>query len=137
MVALAAGCGQGGTPPNQAVDNYVSALAEGDYASACAMLPTAAQRSLARIVGPHETCIAAFRRCVPKQPANSSQDQTQLLYANVQTNVTGSTAVANVSGTPVARAVKQVNLIERRGTWSLTSYGVGLKTCPASHGRAR
>jgi hypothetical protein len=137
VVAVVTGCGAGGTPPNQAVSDYVNALSEADFASACAMLPAATRASFAKSIGPRVTCVQAFGRCVPRRPTNSSQDQTQLLYANVQTNVTGSTAVASISGTVVARAVKQVNLIEHRGVWSLSSYGEGLKQCALAAHRAR
>jgi hypothetical protein len=125
LLAFLAGCGAGTTPPNQVADNYVSALAEGDYSIACAMLPSSAHASLARAGG----CVAALKRCVPAQPTNTSQDQTQLLYADVQANVTGSTAVADLSGTTVAKAVKRVTLVERNGAWSMTSYGTGLRAC--------
>lgn len=129
LVCLAAGCGQGGTPPNAAVDNYVSALGEGDFSLACSMLTSAARASIARSIGPHATCVAALNRCVPRFPSNSSKDQTQLLYANVQSTVTGRRAVAVLSGTVIATVIKRVDLVEVRGNWTLASSGDGLKRC--------
>lgn len=129
LVGFVSGCGQGGTPPNTAVENYVSALAEGNFSRACSMLPSAARSSLAGSIRAHTSCVAALKRCVPGQSTNASQDQTQLLYANVQTTITGSSAVADVSGTPVARAVKRVDLTKVGDNWTLASYGDGLKRC--------
>jgi hypothetical protein len=129
LLAFLAGCGAGTTPPNEVVNNYVTALAEGNFQGACAMLPNAQRAALARAGGTRPSCVAAYNRCVPKQPTNTSKDQTQLFYANVQSTITGSNAVAELSGTTVATALKQVTLVERHGVWSLTSYGTGLKAC--------
>jgi hypothetical protein len=129
-----AGCGGSGSSPNQTVENYINTLAEGNYSQACSMLPGAQQSAFARAIGPRATCVSALRRCIPRQSTNTSQDQTQLFYANVQATVTGRSAIAYLSGTTVARAVKSVDLIEQRGTWYLSTYGVGLEQCArASH----
>ncbi len=57
------------------------------------------------------------------------KDQTQLLYATVDISIDGAKASAQVSGTPVADAIKHFTLAEQRGNWTLTSYGQGLTGC--------
>lgn len=135
LVAFVAGCGAGPTPPSQIAENYINTIAEGNFASACAMIPSAARTSFAGLIGRRTTCAQAFKRCVPQQATDTAQDQTQLFYSNVQTTITGSTAVADLSGTAVARAVRQVELTERNSVWGLSSYGTGLEACAvALHG---
>jgi hypothetical protein len=129
LVAFVAGCGAGATPPSQIAENYINTIAEGNFARACAMIPSAARASFAGLIGRRTTCAQAFKRCVPEQATSTAQDQTQLFYTNVQTTITGSTAVADLSGTTVARAVKQVALTERHGVWSMSTYGTGLEAC--------
>lgn len=129
LAACAAGCGAGTTGPTQVVQNYLTAIAEGEYDTACALLDSRARATLPTAPGQHLTCQAVFSRCVPNQAASFARDQTQELYANVDLTTDGSTAVAVVSGTLVARTVKEVTLANEHGTWKLTSYGQILRRC--------
>ena len=125
-----AGCGGSGPVPSDSVQNYLSDLAEGNYGGACAQLDRPARDALLRLKGSRSSCTRVFTRCLPNSAITPTKDQSQLLYATVEVNQTGSKADAVVSGTPVARAVKEVTLAKKNGTWKLTSYGRGLTGCP-------
>jgi hypothetical protein len=133
---LLAGCGDSGPTPIDSVQNYLSDLGEGNYSGACAQLDHQARDSLLRLQRRHANCTRVFVHCLPDDVLSLKKDQSQLLFATVQINKTGNTADALVSGTAVARAVKEVGLAERNGTWKLTSYGRGLTGCPGQ-GRHR
>ncbi len=133
MLALAAcvvGCGESSQPPAYvASDGYLKALAEGNYSSACAQLDPRARARVDRSPGHRVSCARAFTLCLPNRVRVLKKDQTQLLYATVDINIDGSTASAQVSGTPVANAVKHFTLADQRGHWKLTSYGQELTGC--------
>ena len=136
VVAWVAGCGGSGPVPSDPVQNYLSALAEGNYGGACTQLDSRARASLLGLQGTRSSCTKVFTRCLPNSAIAPKKDQSQLLYATVAVNQNGPKADAIVSGTAVARAVKEVTLAEESGTWKLTSYGRGLTGCPGK-GRHR
>ena len=123
VAAAVSGCGQGGPTAVDAVQNYVSALAEGNFASACAGLDEHAQASLMRFMRSQKSCATLLPRCFPSRTTVLSQDQTQLLYGTVQINLHGTRGSALTAGTVVAKEVKEVNLISVKGLWELDSYG--------------
>jgi hypothetical protein len=132
LVACLAGCGSTAPTPGDIAENYVNTLASGDYASACGLLGGHVRQALLRAYGARSTCRNVFVHCLPNQATVLNKDQSQLLFANEDVSVTGHRASVTVSGTAVARRVKTVNLIERKGTWTLTSYGSGLSHCRAA-----
>jgi hypothetical protein len=121
-VALA-GCGSTAPTPYSVVQSYLTAIGEGDYATACGLLDHSARASL------RAPCTAAFTRCLPNEATVSARDQTQQLYADITVSTAGKQAVANVSGTAVARTVKRVTLADERGNWLLSSPGRALERC--------
>jgi hypothetical protein len=136
-VALA-GCGEQHAPPvYNAINGYLNSLAAGNYSSACALLDHRARAALVRSTRLRISCAKAFHRCLPNRAQTATKDQTQLLYANLDVSIQGSTASAAVSGTPVARAVRQVDLAKERGRWKLTSYGRGLTGCRQRQGEKK
>jgi hypothetical protein len=138
LALAAAGCGAAARAlPQDAVQSYITALGNGNYAQACAMLQPSARRRLIRLAGARVSCPRAFARCLPDRVTRLRHDQTQLLFADVQATTRGRTAVARVSGTAVATAVREVTLRRRRGRWHLTSYGSGLRRCPGGRSHAR
>ena len=83
MVGSLAACGEAPTPPNEAVQNYLNALGAGNYANACGFLDTQARESLVRTAPARSTCAEIFHRCLPHKTIVLKQDETQLLYANI------------------------------------------------------
>jgi hypothetical protein len=135
VAALMAGCGV--TPPStteiaaNTVQRYVNALAAGYYTKACTVLDTHARESLSGPTGSRASCKTVLARCLPYNATVAKRDQSQLLYATVQVRIDHAKAKADVSGTTVARAIKQVTLAKERGSWTLTSYGAALRGCVA------
>jgi hypothetical protein len=113
--------------------NYVNAIAGGDYVTACASLSTQARQALSAAMHSSGSCETLLARCLPPSVAVLNKDQVQLYYANVDARVSGSHAVVRTNGTAVANRVKEVTLRRRNGVWLLTSYGK--ERCPT--GRAR
>lgn len=111
------------------MQNYLNAVGAGNYASACALLDKRTRESPLRSVRPRIGCPTVFVRCLPNNVIRLKRDQTQLLYASIQLNVSGDKASADVSGTTVARAIRKVTLADERGTWKLTSYGQAVHRC--------
>lgn len=134
-----AGCGA--TPPSadelvrDTVRGYVTALAEGDYATACAALSPRARKLLARSLGPEVTCREALARCLPRNPTIGKRDQTQLLYPDLTVRIRGSRAAVGVSGTAPAREVRHLTLTRTHGRWRLTSFGEAVTKCTRRTGR--
>jgi hypothetical protein len=124
-----AGCGESPTPPSEAVQNYLSALGAGNYTNACSLLDSQARQSLVTAMRVRTNCPGVFRRCLPNRPTRLKQDQTQLLYANIDVNVSGSDATATVSGTAVARELKHVALRNERTGWKVTGFGQAIERC--------
>lgn len=138
VAAGVAGCGEQSLPPaTLAAQSYLSALAEGNYGSACALIDPRTRRRVARSLGRRVGCPGVFHRCLPDEAQIPQHDQSQLLFADVQVAIHGRRAVAAVSGTAVARALRQVTLAKEGRRWRLTSYGQGLRTCPARRRRER
>jgi len=124
------GCGESQPPPvYAATNNYLNALAAGNYASACAVLDGRARASLTKLAGSRVSCARAFTLCLPNRAENLKQDQAQLYYATTDIHTHGSTASATTSGTAVANALKRLTLAKEGGHWKVTSYGQGLKRC--------
>ncbi len=121
--ALLSGCGHFPPSPGQITQNYVNAIAGGDYASACALLDAGAQAALKRSMRSTETCSALLARCLPSNASQLEKDQAQLFYSNVVTSVSGSKATVKTSGTAVANRIREVTLAKQKGQWMLTSYG--------------
>ncbi len=133
---LLVGCGD--TPPNAAdiVQNYESALAEGNYSGACGYLDPRTQAALAHRVSPTATCPQAIARCLPYKATIPKQDQSQLFYANVLATEHGSRASVSLNGNVVADTIREVSLSnERRRGWTLTSYGEGFTACHKHRGK--
>jgi hypothetical protein len=132
------GCGESSTtPPVDVVQNYLNAVGAGNYSSACALLDKRTRESPLRSVRPRIGCPTVFVRCLPNNVIRLKRDQTQLLYASIQLNVSGDKASADVSGTTVARAIRKVTLADERGTWKLTSYGQAVHRCRLNRPRRR
>jgi hypothetical protein len=136
VLALAvsiAGCGV--TPPSaeelagNTVQRYMNALASGYYSKACSVLDSRTRASLGGPAGSRVSCEKVLARCLPYNATIAKRDQSQLLYATVQVRIERSRAAANVSGTAVARKIREVTLTKKGGSWELTSYGTALKGC--------
>jgi len=137
-VAVIAACGESPTPPNEMVQNYLNALGAGNYVNACGYLDTQARAALVRSEPISTTCAGIFHRCLPQKTIVLNQDQTQLLYANINVNTSGSNAAATVSGTLVANELKHVTLRDERGVWMLTGFGEAIEKCKlARHHHSR
>jgi hypothetical protein len=132
-LAVVAGCGV--TPPSpaelatNAVQRYMNALASGYYAKACTALDSHARAELSGPAGSRATCKTVLARCLPYNANLLKRDQSQLLYATVEVQIAHNRAKAAVSGTAVARSLKEVTLGKTRGGWVLTSYGAALRGC--------
>jgi hypothetical protein len=137
VLAGLAGCGSGSPPPGpyDVVNNYLSQIAEGNYANACGLLDTGVRDALIRKMPARTTCSKLFARCLPSNATNISRDQSQLLYATIVVETHRHKADVTVAGTAVARAIKGVTLAKERRTWKLTSYGYALQRCPAKEHR--
>ncbi|HET7052133.1 MAG TPA: hypothetical protein VFI54_27935 [Solirubrobacteraceae bacterium] len=132
------GCGESSTtPPVDVVQNYLNDLGAGNFSGACALLDKRTREAPLRSVRPRITCGTVFARCLPDNVIKLTRDQTQLLYASIQLNVTGDTASADVSGTTVARAIRKVTLSNEQGNWKLTSYGHAVRGCHLAKPRHR
>jgi hypothetical protein len=127
--ACVAACGQGGPTASDAVNNYMYALAEGNYAGACKLLAPGAREALKRSHGRRTSCEKLIARCLPNQVTRASHDQSQLLYATVLLTHDRGVMRASVSGTAAARATRQVTVAQRRGQWELTSPGGAISRC--------
>ena len=120
------------------MQNYLNDIGAGNYAAACGLLDKSAREAPLKAAKPRVTCAKVFVRCLPDSVIRLAHDQTQLLYASIQVNVTGKTANADVSGTAVARAIRNVTLAEQQGsTWRLTSYGQAVRHCDLNKARHR
>lgn len=141
VLALAAcltGCGASTTTtPVEVVQNYLNALASGDYPGACALLDNRTRESRVKSVGAGVTCETLFARCLPHTVTSLKQDPTQLFYSNIRITVAGGKTNATVSQTAVARAIRHVTLAQRRGNWKLTSYGRAVDRCHLTKPRRR
>jgi hypothetical protein len=136
LAAGTAGCNTPPPGPAAIGQNYVNAIAAGNYAGACAILSADAQRGLRAAMKSSAGCPALLARCLPTQETKLNRDQVQLFYSTVEQRVAGSHATVATSGTSVADRVKQLSLVRRRGVWELTSYGE--ERCRAGHAsRAR
>jgi hypothetical protein len=123
LAMAVAGCGTPPPGPAAIGQNYVNAIAAGNYAGACAILSAGAQRALRAAMKSSAGCPALLARCLPTQETNLKHDQVQLFYSSVEQRIDGARATVSTSGTSVADRVKQLRLVRRRGTWELTSYG--------------
>lgn len=138
LVALAlalTGCGSSGPVPSDAVQSYLSDLAEGNYANACGMLSVSARAALVSAKGGRHPCPVIYRHCLPSDPQTLKRDQTQLLFDTVQSFVHGRHARVVVQGTSVAREVKRVVLVRDRYRWLLVFPGEAISRC--HYGRVR
>jgi hypothetical protein len=138
VVICLAGCGAStATLPVEVVQNYLNALAGGNYSGACALLDARTRASALRVVRAQVTCETVFARCLPHRVTSLKRDPTQLFYSNVGVTAAGSHANASVSGTAVARAIRHVTLVDERGGWKLTSYGHAVNSCRLMNPRRR
>lgn len=136
VCVVACGGGSNFTPPNEVAGNYAYDLAEGSFGSACAQLDSAARASIEHST--QTSCPRLFAHCLPTQATQINHDQSQLLYANVTLTMHGQKrADAVLSGTSVAKGVKEVSLVEHRGVWRLTSYGRNITRCAVRTERER
>ena len=117
--------------------SYVSALAEGGFQAACTMLAPEARRPLessARV-----SCAALLARCLPGTTTILSHDQSQLLYVNTNSRDLGCEVAVRLSGTAVAREIREVTLTNEHGRWLLSTPGANITRCAHkfAHRRAR
>jgi hypothetical protein len=133
--ALLAACGQGAPSPGEIAQNYVTSIAEGNYADACSVLGGQAQQALRASMRSHAGCATLLARCLPTNASVLQNDQAQLFYANVEITTDGPNATVRTSGTAVAKKIREVRLAKTRGKWQLTSYGE--VRCRAGDGRAK
>jgi hypothetical protein len=136
LVAVVAGCGNRSviTAPDVA-RSYVSALAEGGFPTACAMLAPATLRRLETTA--RARCARLLARCLPERSTTLNHDQSQLLYVNATTRVLGRRTYVHLSGLAVAREINAVTLISFHGRWLLTSPGQNVAACAKRFGRRR
>ncbi|MGN6169569.1 MAG: hypothetical protein ACTHQQ_15575 [Solirubrobacteraceae bacterium] len=139
VMAALAGCESNSSPagPYNVVNNYLTQIAEGNYANACGLLDTGVRDALIRKMGSRTSCSRLFVQCLPSQATNLKRDQSQLLYATIVVDTHRRKSDVTVGGTAVARALKRVTLAKERGTWKLTSYGDALRRCPSKERRLR
>src|SRR5262249_10107953 len=127
-----AGCGQGQPSPGEIAQNYVTAIAEGNYAGACGALDNQARSALKQSMRSRDGCATLLARCLPTNASVLQKDQAQLFYANVETSTFGSSATVRTSGTAVAKRIREVRLAKEQGHWQLTTYGE--VKCRVGHG---
>ena len=116
--------------PNEVAQNYVSAIAEGNFVGACAMIEPHARAHLLAATKTRISCPALFARCLPVSLA-ASGDQSQLFYANVLLATSGDRAQATLSRTPAADAARRVSMLDTRKGWVLTTPGHAVTRCIA------
>jgi hypothetical protein len=133
LVALGlAGCGGSSAPtPGDIAQNYMTAIGQVNYASACAMLTGPARHALSASVAPHRGCVAIFKRCIHVNPLALKRDQQQLLFAEVLPTITGRHASVAVGGTAVARELKRLTMLHTKKGWQITGPGRDLSRCRA------
>ncbi len=136
LCVTACGGGSDFTPPNEVAANYAYDLAEGSFGGACAQLERTARASIQRST--RTSCARLFAHCLPTQASHINHDQDQLLYANVTITLHGQKrADAVLSGTSVAKGIREVSLVEQGGVWRLTSYGRNITRCMLKTERER
>jgi hypothetical protein len=135
LAAFLASCGQSQPSPGEIAQNYVNAVAEGNYAGACALLDGRAREALHTSTRSRAGCAALLARCLPTNASVLQKDQAQLFYANVEVTTDGPRAAVRTSGTAVARRIREVTLAKERGHWQLTTYGE--VKCRAGSGRVK
>jgi hypothetical protein len=135
LAALVAGCNTPPPGPGAIAQNYVNALAAGNYAGACGTLSGKARRALSAAMKSSAGCPVLLARCVPTNASVLKHDQVQLFYSSVDERISGSHASVTTTGTAVANRVKRVTLVQQHGVWHLTSYGE--QRCSAGHTRVR
>ena len=141
LAVIVAGCGDAPNPPIAIVQNYLNLLGAGGYTNACAMVDSHALAALMRSKHVRTSCATFFERCLPNRSLKPKSDQTQLLYANIQVNLSDNGRVANAdtSATPVATELKHVTLKHEHGVWKFTGFGRVIEACRphARHHRPR
>ncbi len=133
--AVLVGCGRGSPSPGEITQNFVNAIAEGDYVTACGLLNSDAMGKLQRTMRSAASCSALLARCLPTDASQLQKDQAQLFYSNVVVAVSGAHATVQTSGTAVANRIRSVTLAKQKGQWVLTSYGK--QNCSTHRRRAR
>ena len=128
---LIGGCGESPNPPIAFVQNYLNALGESGFSTACGMFDPQALAALTRAKHTHVSCVDLFKRCLPNQALILQKDQTQLLYADINVSLSdkGQVADADTSGTRVARELRHVTLKHEHGTWKFTGFGHAIEAC--------
>jgi hypothetical protein len=125
-----AACGSANVvTPSDVTQNYVDAIAEGNYPGACALLEPHTRAALVASARTRQKCAALLDRCLPNSIRVSASDQSQLLYVTIDIQTSGRKAQGTLSGLPVARAIKRVTLIRQRGRWRLTTPGQAITRC--------
>ncbi|MEO6858048.1 MAG: hypothetical protein ABI323_05610 [Solirubrobacteraceae bacterium] len=138
LIVGLAGCGNADVlSPVEVAQNYMYAIAEGNYAGACALLDQHTRARLVSSTGRDVSCPRLFARCLRNSSTILRHDQAQLLYANADLQLTGSRADVRLSGTAVATAARQVTLVDRHMHWSLTSPGKAITRCVRASRRHR
>jgi hypothetical protein len=125
-----AACGNANVvTPSEITQNYVDAIAEGNYPGACGLLAARTRAATVASARTHEDCAALLGRCLPSKIRVSAADQSQLLYVTIDLQTSGRNAQGTLSGLPVARAIKRVTLVRQRGRWRLTTPGQAVTRC--------
>jgi hypothetical protein len=130
LASILAACGNASyDPPNEVAQHYVAAIAEGDDAGACALIVPRARDRILAATHSHISCPALLRKCVPYHVNSANTDQSQLLYVNVELHTRGNVALADLTGLPVARAIRSVMLQREGMQWRLISPGRVVSLC--------
>lgn len=126
------GCGGSSAPtPGDIAQNYMTAIGQVNYASACGMITRPARHALSASVAPRHGCVAIFKRCIHVNPLALKRDQQQLLFAEVLPTISGRHASVSVGGTAVARELRRLTLLRTRKGWQITGPGQALSRCRA------
>jgi hypothetical protein len=129
LLGLAA-CGNANVvTPSDVTQDYVDAVAEGNYPGACRLLSPHIRAAMVASARTRESCTALLGRCLPSKIRVSAADQSQLLYVTIDLQTSGRNAQGTLSGLPVARAIKRVTLVRQRGRWRLTTPGQAVTRC--------
>ncbi len=115
--------------PSDVTQNYVDAVAEGNYQGACSLLEPHTRAALVASARTHGSCAALLDRCLPNKIEVSAADQSQLLYVTIDIRTSGHKAQGTLSGLPVAQAIKRVTLVRQAGRWRLTTPGQTVTRC--------
>lgn len=130
-----AGCGSSAPQPGDIAENYMSAVAVGNYSGACSMLTPRARAALVSAKARRHSCEFVFRHCIHIDTLALKRDQTQLLFADIEPVIHGAHSSVAVSGTAVAHELRRLTMVRVRGSWRIVGAGRALSRCRVGRGR--